>query len=434
MSRRGALYFGIMAALLVAVGLGQSWNVALGILNLCLISAVMSLGVNIQWGYAGLFNVGIMGFAALGGLTAVLVSMPPVQEAWAAGGRVIGLAFLGLAVTVVVVRRLVPPRWKGSATVVLVLVGIVLIRGVLDPAVQRIEAINPAHTGYLGGLGLPIVLSWALGGVVAAGAAWLIGKIALGLRADYLAIATLGISEIIIATLKYEEWLSRGVKNVTGLPRPVPYEVDLVESGWLVDLAAWFGADAADAASVMVKLAYAALFLIVLAVIMFLSERALNSPWGRMMRAIRDNREAASAMGKDVTGRHLQTFILGCAVCGIAGAMLTTLDGQLTPSSYIPLRYTFLIWVMVIIGGSGNNWGSVLGGFIIWFLWVEAEPLGNWVMGAATLYMEDGYWLKQHLIDGAAHMRLILMGAILLVVMRYAPRGLIPERTSAGSR
>ncbi len=431
MKRRGVFYFSVMAALLLAVGLGQSWNVALGIINLCLISAIMALGVNMQWGYAGLFNVGIMGFTALGGLTAVLVSMPPVTEAWSAGGRGIALAFLSLVATVVAIiiaRRLVPPLFKIWITIVIVILGFLLIRVFYEPAVEQIEAINPAHTGYLGGFNLPIVLSWFLGGVVAAGAAWLIGKISLGLRADYLAIATLGISEIIIAVLKYEEWLSRGVKNVTGLPRPVPYEVDLMAADWFINLTAWFHADVTDAASIFVKLCYAGLFLIMLAAIMWLAERALRSPWGRMMRAIRDNRDAANAMGKDVTWRHLQVFVLGCAVCGIAGAMLTTLDGQLTPSSYIPLRYTFLIWVMVIIGGSGNNWGAVLGGFIIWFLWIEAEPLGNWLMRMITLFMEDGFWLKDHLIAGAAYTRLVLMGAILLVVMRFAPKGLIPEK------
>jgi branched-chain amino acid transport system permease protein len=431
MTRRGYLYFGIMALLLLGVGFGQSWNVALGILNLCLISAIMSLGVNIQWGYAGLFNVGIMGFAALGGLTAVLVSMPPVAEAWAAGGRGIGLAFLCLAATVaavLAVRRYVPGQWRFWATLITLVLGFVLIRSVFDPAVERIESVNPAHTGYLGGMGLPIVLSWLLGGLVAAGAAWLIGKIALGLRADYLAIATLGISEIIIAVVKYEEWLSRGVKNVTGMPRPVPYEIDLIETDWFIGFAGWFGGDVADAASVLVKLCYALLFLAVLAIVLWFSERALKSPWGRMMRAIRDNRDAASAMGKNVTWRHLQVFVLGCAVVGIAGAMLTTLDGQLTPTGYIPLRFTFLIWVMVIIGGSGNNWGAVLGGFLIWFLWIEAEPLGNWLMQTVTLGMEDGYWLKEHLIASAAYTRLIMMGAILLLVMRFYPRGLIPER------
>jgi len=431
MTRQGAFYFAIMALLLVAVGIGQSWNVALGILNLCLISAIMSLGVNIQWGYAGLFNVGIMGFAALGGLTAVLVSMPPITEAWDAGGTGIGAALLSLLATItaiVLVRRYVPDYLRFWVTVITIIAGFFLIRGLLDPAVESIESVNPAHTGYLGGMGLPILFSWVLGGFVAAGAAWLIGKITLGLRSDYLAIATLGISEIIIAIVKYEEWLSRGVKNVTGLPRPVPYEIDLIGSDWFVGLTEWLGVEVAASASILVKLSYAALFLVVLAIIMWFSERALKSPWGRMMRAIRDNREAASAMGKDVTWRHLQVFVLGCAVCGVAGAMLTTLDGQLTPSGYIPLRYTFLIWVMVIIGGSGNNWGAVLGGFVIWFLWIEAEPLGNWLMQAITLYMGEGNWLKQHLIASAAYTRLILMGGILLVVMRFSPRGLIPER------
>ena len=431
MTRNGLIYFSIIAILLIVVGVAQSWNVALGIINLCLISAIMSLGVNIQWGYAGLFNVGIMGFAALGGLTAVLVSMPPVTEAWSAGGTGIGLSLLCLLATVaaiILVRRFAPSRLKFWATVVTVVLGFLLIRYFFDPAVNRIESINPAHTGYLGGLNMPILFSWVLGGVVAAGAAWLIGKITLGLRSDYLAIATLGISEIIIAIVKYEEWLSRGVKNVTGLPRPVPYEIDLIKTDWFIAFSNWLNTDIAETASIFVKLSYAGLFLLVLVIIMWFSERALRSPWGRMMRAIRDNRDAASAMGKDVTWRHLQVFVLGCAVCGVAGAMMTTLDGQLTPSGYIPLRYTFLIWVMVIIGGSGNNWGAILGGFIIWFLWIEAEPLGNWLMQAITLYMEDGYWLKEHLISSAAYTRLILMGAILLVVMRFSPRGLIPER------
>jgi branched-chain amino acid transport system permease protein len=147
-----------------------------------------------------------------------------------------------------------------------------------------------------------------------------------------------------------------------------------------------------------------------------------------MLRAIRDNEVAAEAMGKDVTRRHLQVFILGSAVCGMAGAMMTTLDSQLTPSSYQPLRYTFLIWVMVIVGGSGNNFGAVLGGFLIWFLWVQVEPMGLALMNLITAGMADGYWLKDHLLDSAAHMRLLTMGVVLLLVLRFSPKGLIPER------
>ena len=426
------LYLG-MAVALAAVGFLQSWNVSLAILNLCLISAIMALGVNIQWGYAGLFNVGIMGFAALGGVAAVLTSQPPVHDAWAAGGVGIGLALLSLVATVAVLM-VVRSRTVGASRVLLMLAlgvgGFFLIRYFLDPAVAAIEATDAARTGYLGGAGLPVYLSWIVGGLFAAVAAWLVGKIALGLRADYLAIATLGISEIIIAMIKNEDWLTRGVKNVTGLPRPVPVEIELRQERWFIDLAGSLGVDPSEFASIYVKLGYALLFVVVLVVVMWLAERALKSPWGRMMRAIRDNRDAAEAMGKDVTRRHLQVFILGSAVVGIAGAMLTTLDGQFTPGSYNPLRFTFLIWVMVIVGGSGNNWGAVLGGFLIWFMWIEAEPVGIWLMNAITAGLPADNVVRLHLLDAAPHMRLFLMGLILLLVLRFSPRGLIPERVS----
>ena len=429
---RNVLLFAGMFGLLAIVGFGQSWSVALTIFNLCLISAVMALGVNIQWGYAGLFNVGIMGFAALGGVAAVLVSKPPVTEAWGAGAGGIGLAIVSLGITIaatIYARRKLTGRLRSLASFAIIVAGFFVTRGIFDPAVSAIEAIEPAKTGYLGGLGLPVIVSWAVGGLFAAGAAWLVGKIALGLRSDYLAIATLGISEIIIAVLKNEDWLTRGVKNVAGLDRPVPREIELQNADWFISLSDTLGTNVITFSSIFVKLSYSVLFAIVLLAILWLSEKALKSPWGRMMRAIRDNRDAAEAMGKDVTRRHLQVFILGSAVVGIAGAMLTTLDGQFTPGTYNPLRYTFLIWVMVIVGGSGNNWGSVLGGFLIWFVWIEAEPAGAWLMNVVTSGMYEGSALRDHLIASAPHMRLMVMGIILLLVLRFSPRGLIPEKS-----
>ena len=428
---RKPVLFAVMAALVCLVGAAQSWPLALAILNLCLISAIMTLGVNIQWGYAGLFNAGIMGFAAIGGLAGVVVSMPPVAEAWRAGGA--GVAFaLALALLTIFaamrVRRMVArPRYRKLAVALVLFGGYLAARALFEPAVQAIEAVDPSRTGYLGGFGLPIVLSWLAGGALAAAAGWAAGKISLGLRSDYLAIATLGISEIIVAFLKYEEWLARGVKNVSGLPRPVPYEVDLQQALWFRGWAESLGATPVDLSSVVVKLCYAVLFALVLVVLMWLSESALRAPWGRMMRAIRDNETAAGAMGKDVTARHLQVFVLGSAVIGIAGAMLTTLDGQFTPVSYQPMRFTFLIWVMVIVGGSGNNWGAVLGGFVIWYVWVEAEPVGLWLMEAATSPLAPDNPVRSHLLGSAAHMRHVVMGLVLLLVMRFAPHGLIPE-------
>lgn len=428
---RNLALFGVVGLLLVITGLTQSWNVALTILNMGLISAIMALGVNMQWGYAGLFNIGVMGFVALGGLAAVLIAMPPVPAAWAAGGLgVVAGLLLGAATiagAVQVWKRMAPGRLRVAAMLAVLVAGFWLYRMVIDPATAAVEAVNPALEGYLGGLGLPILLAWPVGGLLAAGAAWLIGKAALGLRSDYLAIATLGIAEIIIAILKNEDWLARGVKNVVGIPRPVPYEVDLQRSPGFVEWARGWGTDPVAASSVVVKLAYAALFIVVLLALIWLFEKALKSPWGRMMRAIRDNEVAAGAMGKDVTRRHLQVFILGSAVLGVAGAMMTTLDGQLTPGSYQPLRFTFLVWVMVIVGGSGNNWGAVLGGFLIWWLWVMVEPIGHWLMQLITWGMAEG-WLRTHLLDAAAHMRMLTMGLVLLFVLRFSPRGLIPEK------
>lgn len=432
MTLRDAGLFALVALLIIGTGFIQSWNTALLILNMGLISAIMALGVNMQWGYAGLFNVGIMGFVALGGLATVLVSMPPTGEAWAAGGlRVIIALLLGAATIVgaiLVQTRMATGRSRTLATLAVLIVGFLIYRYVFDPAVVAIEKVNPAGTGYLGGLNLPVVFAWPIGGLLAAGAAWIIGKTALGLRSDYLAIATLGIAEIIVIMMKNEDWLSRGVKNVVGIPRPVPYEIDLQNDPGFVDRATGLGLDPVIASSLYVKLGYSVLFAIFLIAILILAQLALNSPWGRMMRAIRDNEVAAEAMGKDVTARHLQIFILGSAICGMAGAMMTTLDGQLTPSAYQPLRYTFLIWVMVIVGGSGNNFGSVLGGFLVWFLWVQVEPMGLAIMNLVTAGMADGFWLKDHLLESAAHMRLLTMGLVLLLVLRFSPRGLIPER------
>ncbi|MEM0949931.1 MAG: branched-chain amino acid ABC transporter permease [Pseudomonadota bacterium] len=427
---RNLFLFTVMALLIVMTGMLQSWNVALLILNMGMISAIMAIGVNLQWGVAGLFNVGIMGFVALGGLATVLIATAPIPGVWPAGGFRVLMALLAgagaVALTAFVWRRMKPSLARSVVALCLLVVGFALFRWVFDPGARAVEALNPTLQGNIGGLGLPVLLAWPVGGALSAGAAWLIGKTALGLRSDYLAIATLGTAEIIIAILKNEDWLARGVKNVIGLPRPVPYEVDLQADAGFAGRAAALGFDPITASTLWVKGLYALLFAVVLTGLFWMAQRALHSPWGRMMRAIRDNEAAAAAMGKNVTGRHLQVFVLGSAICGLAGAMMTTLDGQLTPGSYQPLRFTFLIWVMVIVGGSGSNIGAVLGGFLIWFLWVQVEPSSLWLIQTATSGMPDTSPLKPHLTESAGHMRLLIMGIILLLVLRVCPRGLIP--------
>ena len=442
--------YSIMLVLIILVGIFQSWNIALSIFNMCLISAVMTMGANIQWGYAGLINFGIMGYTALGGLAAVLISVDPVQEAWRAGGFDI-LMCLWLIIAMIFVIRFIlknfaKSKFRTYGIASIIVVGIIIIRVTADPGIHAIESVNPAKTGFLGGLGLPIVFSWIVGAFFAGGLAFIVGKVALGLRADYLAIATLLISEIVIAIIKHEDWLTRGVKNVIGLKRPAPYEVNLQSTEWFINLVENFNegklnlisnlADRQNAlnqlviegSSVFVKLCYSGLFLTVVILLLIVTQKALYSPWGRMMRAIRDNEEAANAMGKNVVKQHLLIFILGSAIVGIAGAMLVTQDGLFTPGSYRPMRYTFLIWVMVIVGGSGNNFGAILGGFAVWFLWIEAAPIALFLINFFTVGLSDTNALKIHLIQSVPYFRYLMMGLGLLLIMRYRPKGILPEK------
>ena len=442
--------YSIMMGLIVLVGIFQSWNVALSIFNLCLISAVMTMGANIQWGYAGLINFGIMGYTALGGLAAVLISVDPVQEAWRAGGFDILMCLWLIIVMVLVIRFILKnfekSKFRTYGIAAIIVAGIVIIRITAEPGIEAIEGVNPAKTGFLGGFGLPIIFSWIVGAFFAGGLAFIVGKVALGLRADYLAIATLLISEIVIAIIKHEDWLTRGVKNVIGLKRPAPYEVDLQTTEWFINLVEKFNSGklalisnladrqtalnqmVIEGSSVFVKLCYSGLFLIIVIILLILTQKALYSPWGRMMRAIRDNEEAANAMGKNVVKQHLLIFILGSAIVGIAGAMLVTQDGLFTPGSYRPMRYTFLIWVMVIVGGSGNNFGAILGGFVVWFLWIEAAPIALFLINFFTAGIPETNALKTHLIESVPYFRFLMMGLGLLLIMRFRPKGILPEK------
>ena len=442
--------YSIMLVLIILVGIFQSWNIALSIFNMCLISAVMTMGANIQWGYAGLINFGIMGYTALGGLAAVLISVDPVQEAWSAGGINILMSLLIIIAMVISIRfilkNFVKSKLRTYGIAAIIISGIIIIRLTAESGIEGIEAVNPAKTGFLGGLGLPIVFSWIVGAFFAGGLAFIVGKVALGLRADYLAIATLLISEIVIAIIKHEDWLTRGVKNVIGLKRPAPYEVDLQTTEWFINLVEKFNSGklalisnltdrqaalnqlVIEGSSVFVKLCYSGLFLVVVIILLILTQKALYSPWGRMMRAIRDNEEAANAMGKNVVKQHLLIFILGSAIVGIAGAMLVTQDGLFTPGSYRPMRYTFLIWVMVIVGGSGNNFGAILGGFVVWFLWVESPIFGLFLVNLFTSHLPETNELKMHLIDSVPYFRFLVMGVAVLLILRYRPQGILPEK------
>ena len=440
----------IMFMLIILVGIFQSWSLALTILNYCLISAVMTIGANIQWGYAGLINFGIMGYTALGGLAVVLVSVAPVGEAWRVGGLNM-IICLGVIIGMVFsirfsLKKIEKSKKRNYLIAAIIVIGILLLRLISAPAIESIEAVEPAKTGFLGGLGLPVLFSWIAGAFLAAGLAFVVGKIALGLRADYLAIATLLIAEIVVSIIKHEDWLARGVKNVIGLKRPAPYEINLQQTPWFIDLVEKFHSGklalinsvsekqevlnqlVINASSIYVKLCFTGLFLTVVVILLIVTQKALYSPWGRMMRAIRDNEEAAGAMGKNVVKQHLLIFILGSAIVGIAGAMMVTNDGLFTPGSYRPMRYTFVIWVMVIVGGTGNNFGAILGGFVVWFLWVEAAPIALFIINLCTSHLPETNEIRVHLINSAPYFRFLMIGIGLLVIMRFRPQGILPEK------
>ena len=422
MTRRALIMFSGLFALFVMVGL------VLGAANITLLLvqsfayALIALGLNIQWGYGGLFNFGIMGFLMLGGAAVSFVSFPMNPEFWGSDGPLmLGKALLAFGagfLLVLAARRAdavgIRGRWKAVLTVIAWIAAYILYRSQIDPAAAYIES---QGGGWVGGLGLHPVLGWAFGGVLAAGVAYIIGKICLGLRTDYLAIATIGISEIVRALLKNMDWLTRGTLTVSPMPWPVPLPQDLQAQG--VSIADSF---------VYARLGFLALVVIALVVAFFLVQRAYGGPWGRMMRAIRDNHIAAGSMGKDVTSRQLEIFVLGSVLMGIGGAILVSFGQIYDPGSYQPINHTFLIWVMIIVGGAGNNWGAVFGAMLIYLAWMISDPVAQQVFNAVSTWSTDmGWGAIPEIQSRASQMRVLVLGVVITIALRFAPRGLIPE-------
>ena len=249
----------------------------------------------------------------------------------------------------------------------------------------------PESPFHLGGYGLPLPFGW-LAAMVASGViALFIGAVTLRLRSDYLAIGTIGIAEIIRLVLKNEEWLTNGVRGITTVPRP------------FTDLGA-LGSELAFLTIVagLILALYVAL------------ERAVASPWGRMMRAIRDNEVTAEAIGKDVTRRRLEAFVLGSMLMGLGGALMAHYFRFIGPEATEPAQTTFLVWVMLIAGGSGNNRGAILGAFVVWTLWSATELV--------TRQLPPEWAVR------AGYLRIFLIGLLLQVVLQRFARGILPER------
>ena len=297
---------------------------AIALMNIGAIYAILSLGLNLQWGVAGLFNAGIAGFFAVGAYTSAILTAPDSPD-------------------------------------------------------------------FLGGFELPIPLGWVGAMIVSGALALVIGAATIRLRSDYLAIGTIGIAEILRLFLKNEEWLTNGVRGITTVPRPFQFDQPLLS-----------------------ELSFLGMNLTLLLIAYVAIERSVNSPWGRMMRAIRDNEVAAAAMGKHVERRRLEAFVLGSTLMGLGGALMSQYFRFIGPEATEPFQITFLVWVMLIAGGAGNNRGAILGAFLIWAIWSMTELV--------TRQLPPDWAVR------AGYLRIFLVGLLLQVVLQRFARGLLPER------
>lgn len=420
-ARRTLLLYGGLFVFVAMVGLWQ------GPANLTLLIAqatafaLIAIGLNIQFGYGGLFNFAIMGFLMVGGASTVFISYPIKADFWASDGpMMLGKALLAFLVgfgLVLAARKAdrigIRGHWKTALVVLAWFVGYLLFRTQIDPAARYIESTS----GWVGGLGLHPVLGWAVGGLVVGLIALVIGKITLGLRSDYLAIATIGISEILRSFVKNMDWLTHGTLSVSPVPWPTPLPQELQAGGMSI-----------DASFIWARLGFIAVSLTILLVVFFFMERAYAGPWGRMMRAIRENYIAAASMGKDVTRRQLQLFVLGSVLMGVGGAVLVSFGQILDPSGYQPINHTFLIWVMVIVGGVGNNRGVILGVVLIYVIWIVSDPIAQALFNTLSQWTANVGWGAIPEIDSrSAQMRVFVLGVVITIALRYFPKGFLPE-------
>ncbi len=295
------------------------------------IYAIFCLGLNIQWGYTGLFNIGIAGFFCIGAYTSALITLPQPTGIYA------------------------------------------------------------KYVHQLFGLDMPFVVG-LIGAAIASGiVAFFIGIPTLRLREDYLAIATLGIAESIRLIFNNEKWLANGARGLTGLPQPLHHLVHPKYYNFI----------------------YLAIVLVVMIFIYFLIERAIRSPWGRVLRAIREDEVAAAMSGKDIFRFRMQALIFGCMVMGLGGALYAHYIKAVSPEIFTPLYGTFIIWVMLMAGGTGNNKGAILGAFVIWGIWTGTQFLTDLLP----------YTLKAR----APYIRFLLIGILLEIILIYRPQGLLGE-------
>ena len=252
---------------------------------------------------------------------------------------------------------------------------------------------GPADPLQLGGFALPYPVAFLGGVLLAALLAWAVGLLTLRLRHDYLAIATFGVAVALEAVARNAEWLTGGAKGMRGFPRPF---------------------EGAFADQFTYNLAFLAFVAILLILIYIGLERLIRSPYGRVLRAIREDEIAAGALGKNATRLRLEAFVLGSAIIGAAGALYVSFYAFISPQDMAPIL-TFQIWAMLIVGGAGNNRGAVLGTFLIWGAWTSSGfLLSRFAPTEVQIY--------------TGPIQYIMIGSIIVGMLLWRPQGLLPER------
>jgi len=294
-------------------------------LSMALTYAIICLGLNVQWGMTGLFNVGIAAFVAVGAYTSALLTTPPS-----------------------------PDRF--------------------------------------GGFGMPIAVGWLGAAVVSGLMSWAVGALTIRLRADYLAIATFGVAVTVQLCVLNLQPLTGGAFGIGFIPRPF--------AAWQENVLAF-------------SLGNLAIMIVVVLALYLGLQHLAKSPWGRVLRAIREDEVAAQALGKRPIRFRLQAFTLGGAIMGLAGATQAHFIGFIAPDNYMPIL-TFQVWAMLIVGGSGNNRGAIAGAILVW---------GLWALSAAAV----SSFIPAEQQARAAALQIVAIGVGLCLMLLWRPRGLFGE-------
>ncbi len=326
------------------------------------IYAVLTLGLNVQWGYTGLFNIGVAAFFAIGAFTTALFTTVMPEGAFAQFSQ----------------------QWFG--------------------------------------LGAPFIVGVIAAGVVAGIIAFLVGIPTLRLREDYLAIATIGIAELTRLVFQNERWLANGPQPLRGIPQPLKC---LVENG-----CAWLPGPVNEFFSGLPAREYTWVYMFIvvvfLVVIYLLLERAVRSPWGRVLRAVREDEASASMNGKNAPSFRMQSFVLGAVIMGIGGALYAHYMIAIDYSHFDPLYATFLVWVMLMLGGSGNNKGAILGAFLTWGIWTGT----TFVIDEIRPLLAS---ISPALPARAPYFRFLLVSLLLIGILLFRHRGILGEEKHVSS-